>query len=203
MGSPIQYLRTFPPAQIKELAAALRQCRRRVAQNLTSSTLSSGTAAEIAALTCPAGEIEVGTVLHLQVAGTIRNNTGAATNVSIGFLLEDNGLDLHNDTIPTADIPDASGTESVPFLYEARIMYATPTSVIVTGRLLVGAFDQTEADTGTGQFETTAMLSGPFVSTSSSGQIAADHRISLTADLGSAAGTDFDLTVLAANLWAE
>ena len=203
MGSPIQYLRTFPPAQIKELALALRLCRRRVAQNLTSSTLSSGTAAEIAALTCPAGEIEVGTVLHLQVAGTIRNNTEAATNVSIGFLLEDNGLDLHNDTIPTADIPDTTGTESVPFLYEARIMYATPTSVIVTGRLLVGAFDQTEADTGTGQFETTAMLSGPFVSTSSSGQIAADHRISLTADLGSAAGTDFDLTVLAANLWAE
>jgi hypothetical protein len=203
MGSPISFLTSFPPGQKRELAAALKLCRRRVDQSLTSTTLSSGTATAVATLVAPAAEVGIGTVLHLQVAGTIRNNTGATTNATIGFLLEDNGLDLHNDTVPAADVPDAAGTESVPFLYEARIMYATPTSVVVSGRLLIGAFDQTEADTGTGQFETTAMLSGPFVSTSSSGQIAADHRITLTVDLGSAAGADFDMTVLAANLWAE
>lgn len=203
MGSPISFLRTFPPAQQKELAAALRLCRRRVDQNLSAVAVgpSSTTATEIAGLTVPANELGEGAVVHLRVTGTITNNTGASTNCTVRFLLEDNGLDLHDDiTLVVGD--DTAGTESQAFTYDARIYWVSPTTVKVEGLLCISKDDQTEATVGTGAFTATAEAVLPFVGSSSSAQIAGDHKYTLTATLG-LSDAAFSLSKATAAIWVE
>jgi len=203
MGSPISFLRSFPTQQKNELMRALRLCRRRVDQNLDAVAVgpSSTTATEIAALTVPAAELQEGSVVHIRVSGTVTNNTGASTSCTVRFLLEDNGLDLHDDvTLVVGD--DSAGTESQAFVYEARIYWAAPGVVKLDGVLMISKDDQTEATVGTGAFTASAEAVLPFVGSSSSAQIAADHRYTLTATLG-LSDAAFSLSKAAAIAWVE
>lgn len=195
-------LRSFPPQQATSLQAIFQRMRRRLDQSLATTTISNSTTATLVAnLTAPAEEVNAGTILHLRVGGTILNDTGASTNCTVRFLLELNGLDLHDDI--TVALADPGTAESVAWVYDARIYVRTPTSVTVDGSLIISADGTAAATVGTGTFDAAApLLSAPFAGSSTSADIFGDQRVTLTATLGTAS-SNFTLTALQAALWAE
>lgn len=203
MGAVNKALESFPPTQRHQLEKLLGKYRRRVDFNYSTVAVgpSSTTTTTIASLTAAANEVTVGSVLHLRVSGTITNNTGASTNCTVQFLLEDNGLDLHDDvSLVVGD--DSAGSESQAFIYDARIYYKGLASVTVDGSLMISKDDQTEATVGTGAFTASAEAVLPFVGSSTSAQLANDHLITLKATLG-LSNAAFSLSKLTAALWVE
>lgn len=203
MGAVNSNLPTFPPSQRADLEKLLKKYRRRADFNYDTVAVgpSSTTQTTIASLKAQANEVGIGTVLHLRVSGTITNNTGASTNCTVQFVLEDNGLDLHDDvTLVVGD--DTGGSESQAFIYDARIYYKGLSAVTVDGVLMISKDDQTEATAGTGAFTATAEAVLPFVGSSTSGQLQNDHLITLKATLG-LSDAAFSLSKLTAALWIE
>jgi len=192
MGTLAKAVR-MAPAQAESLERALRKYRRKVAWNMADVAITTTTATNVLALTVPANELEIGSTIHVHVSGTILNDTGATTNCTVRFLLEDNGLDLHDDV--TAVLADPGTAEPVAFLYEARIHYAGLADVRVDGRLTISTDGAAAAATGTGSFDTAqGLINAVFTGASTSGQLTNDHLITLNVTLGAAAGATFALT---------
>lgn len=197
MGSPIQFLRTFPPAQQKELAAALRQFRRRVAQSLDSVTLAASTTTTMATLKCPAAELEPGSCMHFQIAGTI-TATGAGGNAT--FLLALNGTTIWSDLVAIASAVDTARS----YLIDARIFWQLPGTVLLTGLIAIAPDTAPASVTGTGDLsapgdETEAIVT-PIYHTLSSQVLGRDQIITATFLSSAAALTG---TTKAASLWVE
>lgn len=203
MGTLANKTSLFPPAQRAQLESALKGYRRRVDYNYNTVAVgpSSTTQTTIASLIAKANELEIGSVVHLRVSGTVTNNTGASTSCTVQFLLEDNGLDLHDDvTLVVGD--DSAGTESQAFIYNCRIYWKGLAAVTVDGALMISKDDQTEATVGTGAFTASAEAVLPFVGSSTSAQLANDHVYTLKATLG-LSDAAFSLSKLTAALWVE
>lgn len=203
MGALTNRTGLFPPAQRQQLDKAFRNYRRRVDYNYNTVAVgpSSVVATTIASLAVGANELEIGSVVHIRVSGTVTNNTGASTSCTVQFLLEDNGLDLHDDvTLVVGD--DSAGTESQAFVYDARVYFKGLSAVTLDGALMISKDDQTEATTGTGAFTASAEAVLPFVGSSTSAQLVNDHLFTLKATLG-LSDAAFSLSKLTAAAWVE
>lgn len=203
MGTLANKTSLFPPAQRAQLESALKGYRRRVDYNYNTVAVgpSSVVQTTIASLIAKANELEIGSVVHLRVSGTVTNNTGASTSCTVQFVLEDNGLDLHDDvTLVVGD--DSAGTESQAFIYDCRIYWKGLAAVTVDGALMISKDDQTEATTGTGAFTASAEAVLPFVGSSTSAQLVNNHLYTLKATLG-LSDAAFSLSKLTAALWVE
>lgn len=197
MGSPIQFLRAFPTQQQRELAAAFRLMRRRVDQSLTSVTLATNTTTTMATLTCPANELQEGSVMHVQIGGVITPDAGAAELATVSLLL--NGTAIWSDavTIGTGQNTDRS------YLIDARIFWQSPTVVLLTG-LIAFSPDLATAATGNGSLEVNAAAATeasitPIYHTLSSQVMARDQIITATMLLADGPVG----TTKAASLWVE
>ncbi len=197
MGSPIQFLRTFPPAQQKELAAALRQFRRRVAQSLDSVTLAASTTTTMATLKCPAAELEPGSCMHFQIAGTI-TATGAGGDAT--FLLALNGTTIWSDLVAIASAVETARS----YLIDARIFWQLPGTVLLTGLIAIAPDTAPASVTGTGDLsapgDATEAIVTPIYHTLSSQVLGMDQIITATFLSSAAALTG---TTKAASLWVE
>lgn len=196
MGTPISFLRTFPPAQQKELAYALRLCRRRVDQSLDSVTLATNTTTTMATLRCPANELDVGSCMHIQIAGTI-TNAGSSATATPALLLD--GTEIWKGEATIASNVDTARS----YLIDARIFWQYPTVVQLTGLIAI-APDLAIAATGTGSLianaaDATEAIVTPIYHTLSSQVMGMDHIITATMLFGNGPVG----TVKAATLWVE
>lgn len=142
--SPIDFVRSFPRAQREELRAALKRMRRRVDENLSTVAAAHNATTTLASLICPAAEVDVGTVMHLQVAGTLTNTSGSP--VAFTPLIALNGTTVYTDAVA---VDDAGTDNTKAFLIDVRLTYTAESVVVAHGLIAVSA-DSTAADTGTG-----------------------------------------------------
>ena len=197
MGILARNLRTFPPSQRDDLGKYFQVVRRRLDQNLDAVSAAHNATTTLATLTAHSSEVDVGTVLHFQVAGTLTNDAGA--NITITPLIALNGTTVWTDT--TGNIADASGTEGQAFILDGRITWITPSSIYLHGFFMLSPPD-VSATTGTGDISTmTGALAIPFYHTLSSQHIARDHIITTTLAISNNSGASASKRFAA--LWAE
>ncbi|MBK8168217.1 MAG: hypothetical protein IPK64_19900 [bacterium] len=193
MGSPISFLRTFPPAQQKELAAALRLCRRRVDQSLSDVTITTNATSTVATLKCPANELGADSVIHCRVAGSLAANASA---LGLTPLIAINGTTFYTDQLT---VPDA-GTDTIKsFLLDFRIYWKTPTTARLEGQFQLSTDNVAAADTGAGALGGTDTIGAAFNHELTSLQQAMDHIITVTM----AAANGLSGTSKVAALWVE
>ena len=155
MTAPIDFINRFPTAQREELRAAMKLMRRRVDQNLSTASVIAGATGTLASLVCPANELDLGSVMHIQVGGYLVNESGQAETFTP--LLALNGTTIYSDAVALSDI----GTNNQrAFLLDARITFVTDSSVVLTGFFAVSP-DSTAADTGTGSLVTPNNAASP------------------------------------------
>lgn len=193
MGSPIQYLRTFPPAQIKELALALRLCRRRVDQSLNDVSIVTNATTTVATLKCPAAELDVGSVIHGRVAGSLAANASA---LGLTPLIALDGTTFYTDQLT---VPDAATDTIKSFLLDFRIYWKTPAIARLEGLFQMSTDNVAAADTGVGALGGTDTIGAAFNHELTSLQIAMDHIITVTM----AAANGLSGTSKVAALWVE
>lgn len=155
MPTPVDFISRFPTAQREELRAAMKLMRRRVDQNLSVVSAAHNATTTLASLTCPANEVDLGSVLHLQIAGTIANTAGAAVAFTPRLAL--NGTTIYMDAVSISDV-GADNTRA--FLIDARITFVTDSSVVLSGFFAVSP-DSTAADVGTGSLVTPNNAASP------------------------------------------
>lgn len=196
MGIITRYLRTFPPSQRDDLGRVIAQVRRRLDANFDAVSAAHNATTTLASLTANANEVDVGTVLHLQVAGSITCTGGSPVNYTPLFAI--NGTTAFTDVIA---VPDA-GTDVVKaYTLDVRVVYTTPAVLKLWGEFKVSGDNAAAADTGTGTLASAQVISTPFYHTLSSQHIARDQLFTVTLAIANTATAS--ATKQAAVLWAE
>lgn len=194
MGSPIQFLRSFPTQQQRELAAALRLVRRRVDQNLTAVAAPVNATTTIATLTCPANELDVGSVMHLQVASAVSTVAGAAYDITPVIAI--NGTTIWTGPVAIGTTSNDDKVLSV----DLRIVWQTPEVIVANGLIAVSS-DAAAPTTGAGSAATATTIAAAIYHTLSSRVMLRDQILTVALTVPNTVGAAASKKI--ANLWVE